>query len=96
MARRVTTPDTFAPLVGLGALVVFLAAIEGLQRAWADEIATLAPMSLAYSKKVLNNPDLGTDDPALVGDFEACFSSADVAEGRKARSEKRAPVFTGR
>lgn len=64
--------------------------------AWASEIASLAPMSLAYSKKVLNNPDVPIDDPALVEDFQACFSSEDVAEGRAARAEKRIPVFKGK
>ncbi|WP_153505647.1 enoyl-CoA hydratase [Cumulibacter manganitolerans] len=64
--------------------------------AWATEIATLAPLSLAYSKRVLNNPALGVDDPSLVADFHACFASEDVAEGRAARAEKRTPVFTGR
>lgn len=62
---------------------------------WASEIATLAPMSLAYSKKVLNNPSLPLDDPSLVADFEACFASEDVGEGRLAREEKRTPVFKG-
>ena len=64
--------------------------------AWAQEIATLAPLSLAYSKKVLNNPQLPNDDASLVADFEACFTSEDVAEGRAARAEKRTPRFTGR
>ncbi|GAB3310506.1 enoyl-CoA hydratase [Epidermidibacterium keratini] len=63
---------------------------------WASEIATFAPMSLAYSKKVLNNPSLPEDDEDLRAEFLACFASEDVAEGRKARSEKRTPRFTGR
>lgn len=63
---------------------------------WAQEIAAMAPLSLAYSKKVLNNPGLAGDDPELVAGFEACFSSEDVAEGRLARTEKRAPRFTGK
>lgn len=64
--------------------------------AWAHEIATLAPLSLAYSKRVLNNPDRPLDDEGFVADFEACFNSEDVAEGRLARSEKRKPRFTGK
>lgn len=64
--------------------------------AWATEIASLAPMSLAYSKRVLNNPDLPNDDPSLLADFHACFGSEDVAEGRKAREERRPPVFKGK
>jgi len=64
--------------------------------AWASEIASLAPMSLAYSKKVLNSPHLPLDDPSLISDFDACFASEDVVEGRKAREEKRTPIFRGR
>lgn len=63
---------------------------------WAHEISTLAPLSLAYSKRVLNNPDRPLDDEEFVADFEACFNSEDVAEGRLARTEKRRPRFTGK
>ena len=63
---------------------------------WAKEIATLAPLSLAYSKRVLNNPDQPLDDEGFVADFEACFNSDDVAEARVARTEKRKPRFTGK
>ena len=63
---------------------------------WAHEIATFAPLSLAYSKRVLNNPHRPLDDESFVAEFEACFNSEDVAEGRRARTEKRRPHFTGR
>lgn len=64
--------------------------------AWAEEIARLAPLSLAYSKRVLNNPHLPASDESLREAFLACFDSQDVAEGRLARDEKRPPVFRGR
>lgn len=62
----------------------------------ATEIATLAPMTLAYSKLAADRTDLGIDDPALVGAFEACWSSVDLVEGQRARAERRSPQFHGR
>ncbi len=66
--------------------------------AWARELAGLAPLSLAYAKRALNQegrPD-GLKDPGLAKDFEACWASDDAAEGRRARAEKRPPMFRGR
>jgi enoyl-CoA hydratase len=68
--------------------------------AWAEQMAPLAPLTVAYSKRVLNElfePELaGRPEYAeLDADFEACWSSADFAEGRRARAEKRAPEFRG-
>ncbi|WP_370246560.1 enoyl-CoA hydratase [Nocardioides sp.] len=60
--------------------------------AWAAEIATLAPLSLAHNKLVLN----GGDDDAVAASFAACWASEDVREAAVARTEKRRPVFTGR
>jgi len=60
--------------------------------AWARELAGLAPLSLAYAKKALNQPD-GTE---LAKDFEACWASGDAAEGQRARADKRPPRFQGR
>lgn len=60
---------------------------------WAHEIATLAPMTLAYNKAVLN----GTlDDDAIEQGFRDVWASADVQEAATARAEKRAPRFRGR
>ena len=64
---------------------------------WAAEMAALAPLTIAYSKQVLNEvfePPL--HDKALDAAFEACWASADFAEGRRARAEKRPPAFEGR
>jgi len=59
--------------------------------AWARELAELAPLSLAYAKKALNQ-----QDGDLIKDFEACWASEDAAEGQRARAEKRPPRFRGR
>lgn len=64
--------------------------------ALAAEIATLAPLTLRYSKLALDRTDLAADDPALVAAFEACWASTDLVEGQRARADRRAPVFTGR
>lgn len=63
--------------------------------AWAEEIAQLAPLTLAYSKRVLD--ELATDDAAaeVTDAFLACWESQDFQEGQHARSERRAPNFRG-
>ncbi|MCW2944460.1 MAG: Enoyl-CoA hydratase/isomerase [Actinoallomurus sp.] len=64
---------------------------------WAEEIASFAPMSLAYSKRALTALlEPGPWDPGLDAAFDACWRSEDVAEARRARAEKRAPEFNGR
>ena len=65
--------------------------------AWAAEMAELAPLTVAYSKRVLNDlfePRL--EEKELDEAFEACWASEDFAEGRRARAEKRPPRFQGR
>lgn len=68
--------------------------------AWATSMASLAPLTLAYNKQVLNSltePDgsPGYAEAELLQSFEACWGSQDLIEARTARSEKRAPVFRG-
>jgi enoyl-CoA hydratase len=63
--------------------------------ALAAELAALAPLTLRYSKLALDRTDLPVDDPLLTTAFEACWSSADLLEGRRAREERRPPAFTG-
>jgi enoyl-CoA hydratase len=65
-------------------------------RALAAELAGLAPLTLAYNKLVLDRVELGEEDPVLAEAFESCWSSADLEEGRTARSEKRVPAYEGR
>lgn len=64
---------------------------------WADEMTALAPLTVAYSKQVLNEVSgPQPQDKVLDAAFEACWASADFAEGRRARTGKRPPVFEGR
>jgi enoyl-CoA hydratase len=65
---------------------------RGAALAWARELAGLAPLSLAYAKKALNQPD----STELTKDFDACWASDDAAEGQRARAAKRQPRFRGR
>ena len=68
--------------------------------AWARELAALAPLTLAYSKQVLNQLSGSASGPAadneLIEAYEACWASDDCAEGQRARADKRPPRFQGR
>lgn len=64
--------------------------------ALAAEIATLAPLTLAYNKLALDRTDLPAGDGSLVAAFERCWASTDLVEGRRAREERRPPAFRGR
>lgn len=61
--------------------------------AWAHEIATYAPLTLAHNKLVLNGSR--EDDAAIAKSFADVWASADVQEAAQARLEKRPPVFKG-
>jgi enoyl-CoA hydratase len=64
--------------------------------AWAHELTTLAPLTVAYSKRVLNDLTAGTGDQSQWdAAFAACWASADLAESRQARTERRQPHFRG-
>lgn len=62
----------------------------------AHDLSRLAPLSLAYAKRVLNHPELSEHDAGLQAHFLACFASEDAAEAGDARTEGRPPVFRGR
>lgn len=64
---------------------------------WAASIAGLAPLTLQHYKLVLN-ADGARDEPAAerVAAMMRAWESDDLAEGRAARTERRAPQFQGR
>jgi enoyl-CoA hydratase/carnithine racemase len=67
---------------------------------WATTISELAPLTVAYSKRTLNRvfePGLDEEVARSLGEaFERCWASDDLAEGLRARAEKRRPRFKGR
>jgi enoyl-CoA hydratase len=64
--------------------------------AWAEQIATLAPLTIAGHKLMLNKleaPPAGDDDVTLA--FTRAWESADFAEGLDAFRTRRTPTFRG-
>lgn len=65
--------------------------------AWAKEIADLAPLTLAYSKRALEALFEPREWPVeLDAAFRECWDSSDVTEAQRARAEKRPAIFSGR
>jgi enoyl-CoA hydratase len=65
-------------------------------QAWAAEISGYAPLSVAHSKRVLNDDGAYEDPwPAHKEGFDKAWASPDVIEAQVARIEKRAPNFLG-
>jgi enoyl-CoA hydratase len=79
--------------LGLAQRAGDLAAAE----AWAEEIAALAPLSLAGHKLLLNGleSDSGAD-PIAAAAYDRAWASADVTEGLAAFRQRRRPEFEGR
>ena len=64
--------------------------------AWADDIATKAPLTIAGHKLMLNALDAALPvDPAVAAAFDRAWASADLVEGKAAFAERRSPVFRG-
>lgn len=66
---------------------------------WAEEIAALAPLTLAGMKLALNRLEMPVgrgDDAEVHAAWEAAWGSADLQEGMAAFRERRRPVFHGR
>jgi enoyl-CoA hydratase len=79
----------------------FVQRLGGLDDAlgWADEIAALAPLTLAGLKLALNKLEMPVgrgDDPDVVAAWHAAWGSEDLQEGIAAFRERRRPVFHGR
>lgn len=67
--------------------------------AWADEIAALAPLTIAAHKVALNRLELGGppgDDPVVQAAVDRAWDSEDLQEGLSAFRERRRPQFRGR
>jgi enoyl-CoA hydratase len=64
--------------------------------AWAEEIATLAPLTIQGHKLMLNKlePEVG-EDPDVAAAFKRAWASNDLREGLTAFHERRSPRFRG-
>lgn len=94
-ARRVKAAEAFT--LGLLTSVVADEALEAETGRLAAGIAANAPLTLKAAKAAINAM-AGLDQrdlAALRALADACFDSADYAEGRAAFLEKRAPRFSG-
>ena len=84
-----------------GAALGFVQRIGDLEAAlgWADEIAALAPLTLAGAKLALNRLEMAVgrgDDPDVLAAWDRAWGSDDLQEGIAAFRERRRPVFRGR
>lgn len=65
-------------------------------RAWAEQIATLAPLTIAGHKLMLNKLEpTPPADPEVEAAFLRAWESADFAEGIDAFRNRRTPAFRG-
>ena len=94
--KRYTAEEALS--TGLVNRVVGQRELETKTRALADAIAANAPLAIHAAKRAvdahLRTPD-EAELKALDALVQACFESADYAEGRAAFREKRKPKFTG-
>lgn len=66
---------------------------------WADDIAALAPLTLAGAKLALNRLEMPVgrgDDEDVLASWDRAWGSEDLQEGIAAFRERRRPVFRGR
>jgi enoyl-CoA hydratase/carnithine racemase len=94
-ARRIDAGE--AQRLGVLQRMVTDGELDATVLALASSIAENAPLTIKAAKAAIDAAvglaGRGVDPVALA---DACFDSADAAEGRRAFLEKRVPVFTGR
>jgi enoyl-CoA hydratase len=92
LTADVVNGDTAAGIGLVQRLGDLAAALE-----WADEISTLAPLTIAGHKVLLNRVDADLpDDPAVTDAFRRAWDSEDLQEGLAAFRDRRSPEFRGR
>lgn len=95
--RQFTAGEAFA--MGLVHRVVPAAALAESVAALAETLAANAPLTIRAMKRAIaetTKDPAARDVAAVTALVEACFESADYAEGRRAFMEKRRPDFRGR
>ena len=96
-ARRFTAEEALA--MGLVNSLVPAADLQAKVSTLAEGVAANAPLTVRAAKLTIDalvrHPE-APDTSALDAAVDACFDSADYAEGRRAFLEKRKPRFEGR
>jgi len=97
-SARIFGPDE-ALRIGLLKQTVAVDEFDAVVSAYAQTVCENAPLTLAAAKRALLELRKNAEDRDAAGVnamVDACFTSEDYKEGRKAFSEKRTPQFQGR
>jgi enoyl-CoA hydratase len=85
--------------LGLGLVDAVVDDVEAEARRLAERIASLAPLAVSGSKRLLDEGARAQLEQALEREFDLCarlFETEDASEGLSAFLAKRPPVFKGR